>query len=364
MNLSTIPGFLNAFLLPNIKQMKELGYTIEVATSKGTDIPLVDKRYDIPIQRSPYKFKNIKAYRMLKKVINNGNYDIIDLHTPMGGMLGRMASRKARKKGTKVIYTAHGFHFFKGASKFRWLTYYQIEKYLSKKTDTLVTMNDEDFNISNKKFKTKNLYKINGVGIDNNRFTKLNDTERKIIRNEYGYNEDEFLITYVGELSKRKNQELLINGAKELKLYIPNLKILLVGDGSYKEKFKTMITANDLTNNVYLLGYRNDITELMNISNLIISTSLHEGLPVNIMEAMSIGKPILVSPCRGNIDLIKHNYNGLVANDYKVESYVEYIKDIYNGKYDLNKFEENNKKEIKKYEIDVVLKQYKEIYIV
>src|SRR5690554_486635 len=127
--VSTIPGFLNAFLLPNIKQMKELGYTIEVATSHGADIPFIDKRYDIPIQRSPYKLKNIKAYKMLKKIINNGNYDIIDLHTPMGGMLGRMAARKARKKGTKVIYTAHGFHFYEGAPLLNWLIYYPIEKY-------------------------------------------------------------------------------------------------------------------------------------------------------------------------------------------------------------------------------------------
>src|SRR5690554_2967051 len=182
---------------------------------------------------------------MLKKIINNGNYDIIDLHTPMGGMLGRMASRKARKKGTKVIYTAHGFHFYEGAPLLNWLIYYPIEKYLSRKTDVLITINQEDYELAKKKFKMKKVFKINGIGINEKKFTNIKEISLK----EYFPNvKNPFILTFVGELNDNKNQIFLIKSFHEIVKTHPNIVLCLIGNGKNKNKYQKEIDKLKLGN--------------------------------------------------------------------------------------------------------------------
>ncbi len=149
---ATVDYHFKAFHLPYMKWFKEQGWEVHVAASGEMELPYVDKKYTIPIQRSPLSMKNMEAYRELKEIIDGNQYKLIHCHTPMGGVLARLAAREARKKGTKVIYTAHGFHFCKGAPLKNWMLYYPIEKRLAHYTDCLITINEEDYTLAKKHF--------------------------------------------------------------------------------------------------------------------------------------------------------------------------------------------------------------------
>ena len=121
------------FHIPYLEWFKKNGYEVHVAARNDYDnkdeciIPFCDRFHDLPFERSPIRKNNLQVYKDLKNIIDTEQYEIIHCHTPMGGAIGRLAARSARKKGTKVIYTAHGFHFFKGAPLVNWLAYYPAE---------------------------------------------------------------------------------------------------------------------------------------------------------------------------------------------------------------------------------------------
>ena len=190
---ATVDYHFSAFHLPYLKWFKEQGWEVHVAAAGNIDLPYVDKKYNIPIQRSPFKRKNIGAYKELKSIIDENQYNIIHCHTPMGGVLARLAARKARKDGTKVIYTAHGFHFCKGAPLINWLVYYPIEKTLARYTDCLITINEEDYNLAvNHQFKAKQIEHVHGVGVNTERFCPVNEFEKLELRSKYHYRNDDF----------------------------------------------------------------------------------------------------------------------------------------------------------------------------
>ena len=168
---TVVKTHINTFHLPYIKMFKECGYKTVVAAKNDyedskVDIPDCDLYIDIPFARNPFSASNIKAYKMLKSVIDNGKFDIIECNTPVGSVIGRLAARGARKKGTKVIYIAHGFHFFRGSSKLAWLMFYPVERLLAHITDVLVTINREDYERASKNFKAKQIVRIDGIGVD------------------------------------------------------------------------------------------------------------------------------------------------------------------------------------------------------
>ena len=103
-----------------------------LAEKNGLKLDFVEKVFDIPFSRSPKSADNLKAERLLKKIINEGQYDVIHCNTPMGGIITRIAAKQARKNGARLIYTAHGFHFYEGAPKKNWMVFYPIEKYMAK----------------------------------------------------------------------------------------------------------------------------------------------------------------------------------------------------------------------------------------
>ena len=199
---ATVDSHILNFHIPYLKWFKEQGYEVHVASRGNADIPYVDKKHNIPFERSPFRLSNIKAYLQLKDVIDRNNYKLIHCHTPMGSVLTRLAAKNARKSGTKVLYTAHGFHFFEGAPLKNWLLYYPVEKWLSRYTDCLITINDEDYECAiRKKFKSGTIKKVNGVGIDLNKFTPQTYKKKKELRKIYGYSEKDFILIYVAELN-------------------------------------------------------------------------------------------------------------------------------------------------------------------
>ncbi len=301
------------FNRPFMRMLSEQGWEVHYASDGEEKILDTDKEFTIPFERSPFKLGNIKAYFKLKKIIDHEKYDMIHTHTPMGSVVTRLAARHARKNGTRVIYTAHGFHFFKGAPIANWLIYYPIEKFMARHTDTLITINNEDFERAKAKFRTDVQY-VPGVGIDPKKFdVKMSKVEKNTLRKSLGLKDSDFVLLYPAELNKNKNQAMLINVMESLTRKHPNVHLLLPGKDSLNGFHKSLVDKKHLSKNIHFLGYRNDIPQLLKITDISVSTSRREGLPVNIMEAVYLGIPVVATACRGNKDLVKDGLSGRVA---------------------------------------------------
>lgn len=361
---ATVDSHILQFHLPFLKMFKENGYEVHVATNGDESIPFCDKKIKISFERSPFKINNLKAIGQLRKVINEEQYDIIHTHTPMGSVVTRLAAKQARKKyNTRVIYTAHGFHFFKGAPVLNWLLFYPVEKYLSKYTDTLITINMEDYELAKAKFKKcKDIQYVPGVGIDEEKFNfEMSDEEKHELRTSLGIKDNDFVMIYPAELSKRKRQIWLINTVSELLKEHNDIHLLLPGKDSLNGQCQELTKQLGLENQIHFLGYRKDIPKLLKISNLAVSSARQEGLPVNLMEAMYVGLPIVASDCRGNRDLVKNGYNGFITDIDDSDIFPEKITKIKNN---ANKIMiKNTKNEVKKYLLDRVMKKMNDIYI-
>lgn len=306
--VATVTVHINSFHIPYLKMFKEKGYEVHVASYGEESIEYCDKHFNIPFARFPLKPQNYKSYKELKRIIKENKYELIHCHTPVGGVLTRLAARKERKNGTRVIYTAHGFHFYKGASLLNWMIYYPLEKCLSKYTDCLITINEEDYNLARKKFKKcKQIELVHGVGVDEERFNfEMSTGEKHKLRESIGLKDNDFVLIQVGELNKNKNQIMSIEAMRELVKEYSNIHLVLVGKGKLESYYSNKIEEYNLQRNIHMLGYRTDIPQLLKISNVLLSLSYREGLPVNVIEAMVCGLPIIATDCRGNRDLIKN----------------------------------------------------------
>ncbi|GAA0606372.1 glycosyltransferase family 4 protein [Virgibacillus siamensis] len=368
---TVVKKHIMVFHIPYLKWFKENGYETYVCARNDYEnpeecvIPYCDYYYDIPFERSPFKLNNFRAYKRLKNIIDFNEFDLIHCHTPVGGALTRLAARSARQhKSTSVIYTVHGFHFFKGAPLKDWLIFYSIEKYLSRWTDALITMNGEDFG-NGKKITLRTsteVYHVNGIGINKEKFIPQTEKAKKYLRKEYGFKESDFILIYVGELSHRKNQSLLIETMSILKGRIPNIKLLLVGSGSLEKKYKKQVDNLKVSEIVNFLGYRTDIVELMTLSDLAVSSSIQEGLPVNVMEAMATGLPLVVTNSRGNRDLVVNGVNGFVG-DNDVNKFSNAIAELLISDEQRIKLGNSSLDLIDKYSLDNVMEEMKRIYL-
>ena len=340
---ATVDSHILHFHLPFLKLFKDNGYVVHVATNGNEEIPYCDKKHVISFERSPYKINNLKAIKELRKIINKEKYDIIHCHTPMGSVVTRLAAKYARKKyHTRVIYTAHGFHFYKGAPLLNWLLFYPVEWYLAKYTDTLITINKEDYDLAKKKFskRCRNIEYVPGVGIDENKFNfKMTKKEKSEMRKSLGLKDDDFVLINVARLDKNKNQGFLIDVMKELLKEHDNIHLLLVGPDELNGVYQKQ--AENIKNNVHFLGYRSDIPELLKISDVAVSTSKREGLPVNIMEAMCVGLPIVALDVRGVRDLIEDEKHGFIITTNKQAQFIEKLLFYYDNNLKLNKLKKN-----------------------
>lgn len=357
---TVVKTHINVFHLPYLKWFKEHGYEVHVAAKNDfinelCIIPNCDQYYDINFTRFPFSKANIKAYKQLKKLIQENNYDIIHCHTPVAGVLTRLAARKS--KNTTVIYTAHGFHFFKGASLLNWLIYYPIERFCARYTDKLITINKEDYGRA-KRFKLRNngkVYYVPGVGINLEKIQNLKvDVKQK--KKELGILENTLILLSVGELNKNKNHEAVLQALS--KLIDKNFIYLICGRGVLKESLERKIQELHLENKAKLLGYRIDVIEILKTADLFIFPSKREGLPVSVIEAMACNLPLIASNVRGNRDLIEQE-NLFEPDDVKVltsliEKQLKAIKQK-----ELRKVTYTN---LGQYSLKNVLKQMAEIY--
>lgn len=323
---ATVGSHFRAFHLPVLEWFKRQGWEVHVAARGCGELPFADMTFDIPFERSPYSRNNLLAYRQLKQVIDRNDYQIIHAHTPMGGVITRLAAREARSRGTKVLYTAHGFHFCKGAPWLNWMLYYPIEKLLAGDTDCLITINSEDYELAHKrKFKAAAIEHVHGIGLDTKRFKIYSAQEKIQLRAEAGYNPEDFLMFYAAEFNTNKNHQLLISALALIKEQLPQARLLLAGQGEGQQASRELASRLGVDSMVEFLGYRNDIEKLLPLCDAGVSASLREGLPVNILEAMACGLPIIATVNRGHKELVHPEKNGFLAAPADPTHMAEYM---------------------------------------
>ena len=359
----TTIGATMGFFVNFIDELIAHGHTVDIATNDSIKkvpdcyLEMGCRVFSLSCSRTPLSKGNLRAYKQLKSVIENENYDIVHCHTPIASAITRLVCRKFRKKaGLKVFYTAHGFHFYKGAPKLNWMVYYPIEKFCSRYTDKLITINKEDYELAKTKFNAKEVRYVPGVGIDLSRFENL-QVDREAKRREMGVPDDAFLLLSVGELNENKNHQIIIRALA--KLNNPQVHYAIAGVGDKKENLLTLANELGVYDQLHLLEYRKDVVELYKSSEVFVFPSFREGLSVALMEAMACGLPVVCSKIRGNTDLIDER-GGVLFDPTSPEECHKSVLAILNC--DCRTMGEYNKLWVKKYSVESVLSEMKSIY--
>lgn len=364
--VATVASHICQFHLPYLEMFQQKGYDVHVAArdnlaeKNGLQFKFVNQFYNLPFQRSPKSLQNILAYKQLKKLLSENFYDLIVCNTPMGGILTRLAARKIRKKGSKVIYIAHGFHFYQGAPKKNWLFYYPIEKHFAKKCDMVITINEEDYNFAKTHFKTKVAH-IHGVGVDPNRYTVANYEKRIKKKLELGYKEEDFIVLTVGELLPNKNQIQVIKAIEEIIKTKKNIKLLIAGNGKEKENLENYVQNHSLQEHVEFLGYCTHLEDYQSFADVGVSCSIREGLGLNVIEAMLSGNTFVATKNRGHKELIKDAYNGFLVDVHDYMSLSEKIIFLMDNPKDKEIMEKNALDFVSKYSLNSTKKEMFEI---
>lgn len=369
--VASVASMIDQFNMPNIELLIEMGFKVSVAcnfidgnTITNERVLALRKRLDqLGVQQYQIHFsrnilniiQNTKAFIELYKVTLKDDFNFIHCHSPIGGVVSRLVGKL---RNIKVVYTAHGFHFYKGASFLSWCLYYPIELFLSRFTDVLITINKEDYNLALSKFKKCNVVYFEGVGINLNKFNVTSDSKKE--RSSMGFKDDDVLIISVGELSKRKNHRIIIESLA--KINNKNVHYIICGKGILSESLILLAKKLHLEQNVHLLGYRSDVKDLYLMADIFAFPSFQEGLPVSIMEAMASGLPVVCSNIRGNTDLIEDNFNGYIVNRNNSDDYASQIRKLILNKRERKTFGERSIKKINNFSIDKVLLKSEKVY--
>lgn len=371
-----VSGFVPQFEMNNVHILQEMGYEVHYASnfnnvSYGTDNHRLDGtgivRHQVDFARSPFEVKtNIRAYWQLKKIFRNQKFELVHCHTPIGAALARIAARSYRKTGTKVVYTAHGFHFYKGAPLWYWIPFYPAERLLASCTDVLITINQEDYKRAGAfcRKKAVRVERIPGVGIDTAKFdeSSLPEEQRRNIRadvrKELGVTEKQLLLLSIGELNKNKNHTLVIEALRETK---KDCCYVICGEGKQRGFLEQKIQEYGLEQRVFLLGYRKDVNRLLMAADVFVLPSFREGLSCSLQEAMAASLPVIASDIRGNRELIRREYGGWLVAPADIKEMVQVINKL--EKADMAAYGDFNYDRIQKYDRTIVEEKMRNIYV-
>lgn len=367
--ISNIAGKkVGSFSLASIKAANELGFDFHMAANynqSSVEQIIQDEHthnvtiHHVDFERNPLSIKNFKAFLQLKRIVEKEKINYIHCNTPVGGFYGRLVGKN--KVVEKVIYQAHGFHFFEGGSNFKNLLFKTIEKFLARSTDVIITINEQDYQQA-KRFKMRNknkTYKVSGVGINLEKYSDRKKT-RKLYEKEFNLLSGDRVCISMGDLIKRKNYGVAIRAIKECN--DSSIHYFICGDGPELQKLQKMSEDLGLWNQIHFLGYRDDVDSLLSMSDLFLFTSYQEGLPRSLMEAMAAGLPCVVSDIRGNQDLIVNGEGGFLVEVDNSEEISAKLKEILNNQKLSNNMSDINLEKIKQFSLEKVIEEMRDIY--
>ncbi len=345
------------FNKPYMEWFRQRGDEVHYASLDDEKIENADRFFRIDFRRSPFNPHNIKAFFQLLSLLRREKYDLVHCHTPIGGILTRLAAVFVPK--TKVIYTAHGFHFFKGAPRKNFIIYRTAEKLLARRTDGLVTINSEDYEAA-KKFRLRKggrLYRIHGVGVNTDAVTAA-QPDKKALRKELGIPDGAYVVLTVAELIVRKNYPAALRAFAEAD--IPDSVYLICGRGTEAENLKRLADELGISDRVIWAGYRRDIYSVVKIADVFLFTSSQEGLPIAVLEAMAGGLPVVSSDIRGSDEIVTDNGIRLAYDD--VSGYAEALKKLHSDPQLAAEMGRKALENVKPYSTENAVKAMAEIY--
>ncbi|MGG2109361.1 glycosyltransferase family 4 protein [Lysinibacillus pakistanensis] len=362
--VATVYRHLTAFHIPHMQYFQSLGYEVWAASGEGIyDRELLEKNnircVDISFSRSLKSIDNLKAISQMKRLLKKENFEYVDVHTPIASFITRYVARNL--KDTKVVYTAHGFHFFKGAPLINWLLYYTAEKIAASWTTHLITINQEDYKIAKKLGYTEETVSyVHGVGvkIENQDISRIVEED---LKKEFNIQDHHVVIAYVAELNENKNHLFLLKNWSAIKKVAPNAKLLIIGKGSHENLLKKYVNENSLKD-ITFTGYRRDVDDILKISDLVTLLSKREGLPKSIMEAMVHGLPCVVSNTRGLRDLVEHKKNGYIVDLGNGSSLINAFSRLVNDSVEREVCGEKARVDIEIYLLENVILEYQKVY--
>lgn len=317
--------------------------------------------YNAEIYRNPFNLKEVwRAFKNACNELKKGDYVGIHCNTPIGGLVGRLAGKRCGI--SKVIYTAHGFHFYKGAPMLNWLLYYPVEKWLARYTDAMITINQEDYSLARRKMKLRNggkVYYVPGVGIDTSQY-KFDVDLRIRKRAELELNDEDIALISMGDLIERKNYSVAIQAVSEAKN--EKLHYFICGEGSEESHLRGLAEQLNVTRQIHFLGFRADIKELLIASDVFVFTTKQEGLPRSLMEAMASGLPCVASKIRGNTDLLENTEGGFLCNPYDASEFAEKLNLLATNTALRETMGKNNLIAVQKFSEETVIKEMQNIY--
>ena len=364
--ISNIANEITNFTRPSIEVSQSMDYEFHLAAncSDFSDVADSEREYNIKIHhvdidRNPFNKNNIIAFKQMLDLIKKENIDVIHCNTPIGGVLGRFCGKKA--KVPKIIYTAHGFHFFEGNSKIKNLIFKTAERIMAKHTDAIITINQEDYSAAKEFTLRKNgqVYYIPGVGVDTKKY-KINNFNKEEYKKILGLSSDDIVLIAMGDLIARKNYEASIKAIA--KTNNKKLKFLICGKGPRLSSLKYLAKSLEVEDKIHFLGYRKDIKELLNISDIFLFTTYQEGLPRSMMEAMSAGLPCVVSKIRGNTDLIEDGVGGFLRDPNDIEGFSGALNKLASDKDIREQMRRINLEKVKKFDVKNIKKEVKSAY--
>jgi len=330
---------LKTFHLPYLKLLKRQGAEIHLAYEKRDEgsFKAASEEYQLVFKRNPFALKNISTLWKLYRIIKDNKYDIIHCHTPVPAVLTRVASFSSRIfNGTTVIYTAHGYHFFKNAPLKYWMLYFPVEFILSAITDAIVLINKEDYDFTRKHFFNKQTYYLKGIGVDKKKFDRISSDKTRELRLKLSYQPSDFILLYTAEFIPRKNHQFIIQSVPLLASKIANLKIIFAGVGRLFQDMQDLSKELNIERYIDFLGWRNDIERLAQIADIGISSSKQEGLGIGLTELMFCGKPIVATEDRGHREMVENGVNGYLYPQGDKKTFIKCVTELYKNK-DLQK---------------------------
>lgn len=372
---ATVPSMIGQFNMNNIQILQELGYEVDVASDFEDTMTWSKEKvehlnnslksinvnvYQVDFTRNMFKLgKHIKSYKQMKNLMDERQYDLIHTHTPISSLITRIAFKHSEIfNKCRMIYTAHGFHFFKGNNPLKNFLFRNIERYGAKYTDTLITINKEDYEAA-KKFKLRkngSVEYVPGVGIDIDKINSIQGNKEELCK-ELNIPSDSTLLLSVGELNDNKNHKVIIQSLSELP---NNVHYIICGTGPLKEQHEELAKELHVENRLHFLGYRSDVIKIMKSCDIFVFPSKREGLGLAAIEAMACGLPLITSNRHGILDYSENGVNSFTCNPNEHKDFLIAIKSM--DENTKNKFQKVNKNKVMKYDINKIIKEMKSIY--
>lgn len=355
--LASVASMIDQFNMQNIKLLLSEGYSVDVAANFENPGSITIERanelkqklssmgvrvFHTPIPRSIFHINRIyQSYKQVSKLCATEHYDLLHCHSPIGGVVARLAAAPYRKHGTRVIYTAHGFHFYKGAPLLNWMLFYPIEKFCSYLTDVIITINKEDYHTGCNRLSAKETVYIPGIGIDTSLYCTTTEEEKNEIRKQLGIPSDSFVLLSVGELNKNKNHEIILRALACATLN--DIHYYIIGKGALHDYLQKLASQLGIQSRVHLIGFRSDVQRFYQAADAFAFPSYREGLSVSLMEAMASGLPCIASKIRGNVDLVDEGNGGYLCQPDDLNLFRSALNESVTNKDKLQSFGQYNR---------------------